>query len=216
MGGIRSCASTSAVKRAPSRPNAARRLSRSHAWCRAKARNGAGGCAAFPSCGARVCCTRLSRWEEGYQDPWFILTDLPVQQAEARWYGLRSWIACGFKDGKRGGWNWQHCRSKTPERVERLWLAMAVATLIAVGVGAEREAHEPLPCLDQLPLNQIARRHAPRGPGAGPGGGQAAQGQAQTSPELVQSRLSPADASLLAPARAAFLLLACRTLAAPS
>lgn len=114
----------------------------------------------FSSKGARVCCTLLARWEEGYQDPWFILTDLPVEQAEACWYGLRTWIECGFKDGKRGGWNWQRCRCQTPERVERLWLALAVATLMAVGVGAEREAQEALPCLEQLPLNHIARRSA--------------------------------------------------------
>lgn len=114
----------------------------------------------FSSKGARLCCTLLARWQEGYQDPWFILTDLPVEQAEACWYGLRSWIECGFKDGKRGGWNWQHCRSKKPERVERLWLALAVATLLALGIGAEREAQEPLPCLDHLPLNHIARRNA--------------------------------------------------------
>jgi len=88
------------------------------------------------------------------------LTDLPVQQAEACWYGLRGWIECGFKDGKRGGWNWQRCRSRQPERVERLWLAMAVATLITVGVGAQREAHEPLPCLEQVPLKHVARRNA--------------------------------------------------------
>ena len=114
----------------------------------------------FSSKGARVCATLLARWEEGYQDPWFILTDLPVEQAEACWYGLRSWIECGFKDGKRGGWNWQRCRSQTPQRVERLWLALAVATLIVVGVGAEGEVQEALPCLEQLPLQHIARRNA--------------------------------------------------------
>lgn len=44
----------------------------------------------FSSKGARVCCTLLARWEESYRDPWFILTDLPVEQAEVCWYGLRS------------------------------------------------------------------------------------------------------------------------------
>jgi len=131
----------------------------------------------FSSKGARVCCTLLARWEESYQDPWFILTDLPVDQAEACWYGLRSWIECGYKDGKRGGWNWQRCRSKEPERVERLWLAMALATLLAVGVGAEREAHEPLPSLDHLPLNHIARRNAK----AAEDKAKAAQSQASTT-----------------------------------
>lgn len=39
----------------------------------------------FSSKGARVCCTLLARWEQGYQDPCFILTDRPVEQAEACW-----------------------------------------------------------------------------------------------------------------------------------
>lgn len=114
----------------------------------------------FSTKGARVCCTLLARWEEGYRNPWFILTDLPAEQAEACWYGLRTWIECGFKDGKRGGWNWHRCRCQNPQRMERLWLALAVATLIAVGVGAERETQESLPCLEQLPLNHSARRTA--------------------------------------------------------
>jgi hypothetical protein len=125
-----------------------------------KGTQGSGGVHCFSSKGARLCCTLLARWEEGYQDPWFILTDLPVQQAEACWYGMRCWIECGFKDGKGGGWNWQNCRSEKPERVERMWLAMAVATLAVVGVGAEREVNEPLACLDHLPLNHVARRTA--------------------------------------------------------
>ncbi|GCE21373.1 hypothetical protein KDK_51730 [Dictyobacter kobayashii] len=41
--------------------------------------------------------------DEGYEEPWFVVTDLPVEEAQACWYGLRPWIECGFKDGKRGG-----------------------------------------------------------------------------------------------------------------
>ena len=41
--------------------------------------------------------TLLVRWEEGYEEPWLILTDLPDKQATPCWYGLRSWIECGFK-----------------------------------------------------------------------------------------------------------------------
>jgi hypothetical protein len=32
-----------------------------------------------------------------------VLTDLPPAEAEVAWYGLRAWIACGFKAMKRGG-----------------------------------------------------------------------------------------------------------------
>ncbi|GCE21064.1 transposase [Dictyobacter kobayashii] len=52
---------------------------------------------------ARLRCRLLARWDEGYEEPWFVVTDLPVEEAQACWYGLRPWIECGFKDGKRGG-----------------------------------------------------------------------------------------------------------------
>ncbi len=54
----------------------------------------------------------------------------------------------------------------------------------------------------------------PSRPAAGRGGGQAVEGQAQTGPELFQSRLQAADASGLAIAREALLLPARRALAA--
>lgn len=65
-------------------------------------------------CGAVVCftahrqlaCTFLAVWEEGYKDPWLLVTDLAPEEAEAAWYRMRSWIEGGFKDLKRGGWQW--------------------------------------------------------------------------------------------------------------
>lgn len=48
-------------------------------------------------------CTLLARHDEGYADPWLIVTDLPPDVADACWYSMRSWIECLFKDGKRGG-----------------------------------------------------------------------------------------------------------------
>src|SRR5258708_39410578 len=76
-------------------------------------------------------------WE--YKEPWLILSDLTTQQGDACWYGLRSWIEQGFKDSKRGGWQWQHTRMSDPARAERLWLAIAVATLWLLRVGGEAE-----------------------------------------------------------------------------
>ena len=87
-------------------------------------------------------CTLLARYAEGYDEPWFILTDLPPETAEAVWYAFRAWIEQGFKLIKSGGWDWEKTRMEDPERVERLWLVMAVATLWVVAVGAADEARE--------------------------------------------------------------------------
>ena len=81
--------------------------------------------------GRRVACNVpcLARWDEGYEEVWLIVTDLAPAQATAVWYGMRSWIEGGFKDTKRGGWGWHQTKMVDPERAERLWLAIAVATL---------------------------------------------------------------------------------------
>jgi hypothetical protein len=95
---------------------------------------------AFRTAEAQLHCTLLAFWGEGHAEPWLLLTDLAPQGSDASWYGLRGWIEQFFKDGKRGGWQWQHTRMTDPKRAERLWLAMAVATLWLVRVGGENEA----------------------------------------------------------------------------
>ena len=76
----------------------------------------------------QVPCTLLARGEEGYKDPWLILTDLAPEASDAGWYGRRAWIEQGFKITKRAGWQWHRTRLRDPERAARLWLAGAVAT----------------------------------------------------------------------------------------
>src|SRR4051794_38463036 len=44
---------------------------------------------AFPrKADRRLDCTSLACWEEGQDEPWFLLTDLPAAQAEPLWYGM--------------------------------------------------------------------------------------------------------------------------------
>ena len=50
-------------------------------------------------------------------------------------YGFRSWIESSYRDVKSDGWQWQRTRLTNPERAERHWLAMAVATLWMVTLG---------------------------------------------------------------------------------
>jgi hypothetical protein len=127
----------------------------------------AGSVTCFVTKDRQLACTLLARWDRGYTDPWLILTDLPPQQADVAWYGLRAWIECGFKDAKRGGWHWEQTKMRDPRRAERLWLAMAVATLWVVSVGCQAEVSQPVPLLDDLPMQHIARRRAV--PGRAPG-----------------------------------------------
>lgn len=90
----------------------------------------------------RLRCHLLLHWEEGYEQCWSIVTDLPEQEAQIGWYSLRFWIEGGFKDQKRGGWQWHQTKMREPNRAGRLWLAMAVATLWVVSVGGEGEAQQ--------------------------------------------------------------------------
>lgn len=106
-----------------------------------------------------VKCTLVARHDEGYADPWLILTDLPPEIADACWYTMRCWIECLFKDGKRGGFGWHRTKITHPKRAERHWLAMAVATLWQVSVGGEVDANLPISSLDQLPPTHVARRN---------------------------------------------------------
>jgi hypothetical protein len=92
--------------------------------------------------GEKLSCTLLACWEEGYAEPWLLLTDLPPEVSHAVWYSLRAWIEQGFKVIKGGGWDWQYTRMDDPGRVERLWLVLAVATVWVVAVGAEDEARQ--------------------------------------------------------------------------
>lgn len=95
---------------------------------------------AFAGRKTRLDCTLLGYWGEGHKDPWLLLTDLPPEAADACWYGLRAWIEQGYKRTKRGGWQWQYTRMDDPERAERLWLAIAIATWWLLSVGGEAEA----------------------------------------------------------------------------
>ena len=49
-------------------------------------------------------CTLLARWDEGYKDPWLVVTDLEATKADIQWYSLRCWIECSYRDLKSDGW----------------------------------------------------------------------------------------------------------------
>lgn len=122
------------------------------AWC--------GKVDCFSGESSRLPCTLLARWDQGYEDVWLIVTDVAPAQATAIWYGMRSWIEGGFKDTKRGGWGWHQTKMGDPQRAERLWLAIGVATLWVVSVGGEVDATLPASSFAILPERHVARRTA--------------------------------------------------------
>lgn len=101
-----------------------------------------------------ISCTLLATWDVGYKDPWLVLTDLPATQAHVLWYGCRCWIECSYRDFKSDGWKWHKTRLTDPQRAERHWLAMAVATLWVVASGHQDEDDSTMP-VDSWPLSTI-------------------------------------------------------------
>jgi len=99
---------------------------------------------AFKGRGRQLECTLVARWDDGHQDPGWILTDLPPEASDACWYGLRAWIEQGFKVTKRAGWQWQRTRMSDPARASRLGLAVAVATLWLLSVGGDADEDVPV------------------------------------------------------------------------
>ena len=110
----------------------------------------------------RLECPLLACWEEGYKDPWLILTDLAPEASDAGWYGMRAWIEQGFKLTKRAGWQWHRTRMTDPARAARLWLAVAVATLWLVSIGGAADATIPESTLPEVPALVPAYRQARR------------------------------------------------------
>ena len=83
--------------------------------------------------------TVLAVWARGMREAWIVLTDLPPCEASVIWYRYRSWIEQGFRDLKRLGWSCHRTLVQEAGRLERLWLALAVATLWVMWYGTDED-----------------------------------------------------------------------------
>ena len=77
---------------------------------------------------------------------WLLVTDLPATLARCREYRRRTWEEELFRDLKGMGWQWQASRVRQPERVARLILVLALATLwmLALAQRVIRRGWRPL------------------------------------------------------------------------
>ena len=87
-------------------------------------------------------CRALSWWGMGHKEPWLLLTNAP--NVTAKHYALRMWEETAFKDLKSNGYNWQRSHVHQVEHADKLWLLMAVATLLLLNLGAQADRQPAL------------------------------------------------------------------------
>ncbi len=119
---------------------------------------------AFSTKECQLDCTLVAWWGDGHAEPWYILTDLAPEGCDAQWYALRGWCEQGFKCIKRGGWQWQRTQMTDPARAERVWLAMAVATVWMISVGSDLEIGGASDGVDLPDLRELLGVRAPTRP----------------------------------------------------
>jgi len=75
-------------------------------------------------------------WDRRCAEPWLLVTDLPASAAaRCRNYARRAWCEQLHRDEKSAGFNWQRSRVRRPSHADRLLLAVALATLLALSLG---------------------------------------------------------------------------------
>ncbi|GAB5494029.1 MAG: hypothetical protein Phog2KO_42440 [Phototrophicaceae bacterium] len=85
--------------------------------------------------GNPIDCTLILQWDEAYDQPCVLVSNLAPEQVQHNVYGVRYWIECGFKDVKRGFFHWEQTKMTCPQRAERLWLVISIALLWLTAVG---------------------------------------------------------------------------------
>lgn len=77
----------------------------------------------------------VATWAPGTTEPLVVVTDLPPRWDVLRSYDRRFWIESGFRTDKRKGWQWEDCQVTNLKHLDRLLVAMAWATLLALCLG---------------------------------------------------------------------------------
>ena len=106
----------------------------------------------------RIEARAIAIWTAGYDQPWALVTNDPALDGFE--YANRNWQEQAFRDLKSGGWQWQHCRIRHPDHLERLLvlLAMAYAWCLALGSQAVNQTELKVRSL-QTHVDGTARRY---------------------------------------------------------
>lgn len=71
----------------------------------------------------------------GCRQPWLLVADRPGLAGHVRTYGRRMWCEEAHRDDKAQAFRWDASRVRDPARACRLLLVLALATLLAAGLG---------------------------------------------------------------------------------
>lgn len=80
--------------------------------------------------------TVVACWQEAYQDPLFLVTNLELAWEAVHWYRQRYGIETFFSDQKSRGFHLGHCHISDPKRLCRLLIASCLAYIWVVYLGA--------------------------------------------------------------------------------
>ena len=69
----------------------------------------------------------LAYWGRGEEEPWYLLSEQPIDRATTRIYAQRAWVEPMYRDFKTFGWNIEASRIRDPRRLSRLLLGIALA-----------------------------------------------------------------------------------------
>ena len=74
-------------------------------------------------------------WEADADEPLCLISSLPACQLPHLVYDMRFWVETLFGNQKSRGYQLARSQMNTPEHIDRLFLALAIATYIALGLG---------------------------------------------------------------------------------
>lgn len=78
----------------------------------------------------------IAWWEKGYQEPIYLVSNLPVAEEACYWYRKRFRIETFFSDQKSRGFHLHKSHLSDPKRLARLMIASCLAYLWVVYLGA--------------------------------------------------------------------------------
>ena len=81
-------------------------------------------------------CRLVTLWQAEHAEAWLLLTNLADDLVVAERYGQRFWIEEMFSDHKKRGFQLEVSRLTDPERLQRLLVALTLAYLWVMEVGA--------------------------------------------------------------------------------
>lgn len=122
--------------------------------------------AVFKDAGWR-CCQVIVVWDEAADEPWLLISNLPASRQQIQTYAQRWAIERLFLSWKSHGWDLETLQLRTPARVGRLVVSLALATLWCLMIGTAH-AQEILATRDARARRGATAVYQPPLPGFGP------------------------------------------------